>query len=132
MHKKTTTVLQFGKTPVRPAEPAKKTKKDPSAELALAFGVMVAAVFFVSSLTEGSLTGDAMRVESVLNDAAVPVMSTGVEETSETEEYNPEEIREILRKNVRDASGEALGYMGGKWNLWEYLGDIMAEMLIGE
>lgn len=124
---KHTTVLQFGKHHNKPTSTAEKIKKESpsrSADLTLAFGIMVAAVFFIGSLTESSLTGDARRVEAVLNDNAVPVMSTSVEDT--------EEIREILRENVRNASGEAFGYMGGKWNLWEYLGDIMAEMLIGE
>ena len=124
---KHTTVLQFGKHHHSSTDTAEKIKKEVpsrSADLTLVFGAVVAAVFFISSLTGSSLNGDAMRVESVLNDKAVPVMSTGIEDA--------EEIREILRENVRDASGEAFGYMGGKWTLWEYLGDIMAEMLIGE
>lgn len=132
MHKKHTTVLQFGKPHAKPAESAEKDKPFHSADLALAFGVMVAAVFFVSSLTEGSLTGDAMRVESVLNNTAVPVMSTGMQEMQEIREAEETgKIREILRENVKDASGEAFGYMGGKWNLWEYIGDVMADLLIG-
>ena len=33
---------------------------------------------------------------------------------------------------IREVTGEPFGYMSGEWNLWEYIGDVMASLLTGE
>lgn len=50
---------------------------------------------------------------------AVAVMSTNV--TQDGEE----------REMLREVTGEPFGYMTGEWNLWEYIGDVMASLLTG-
>ncbi len=97
------------------------------------FGLLVVAAFFLSPILQTpffprksgepmGLSADAARLEEVF----LPVMSYTVEEEPE-----PEGIRERIRKNVRSASGEAEGYLNGQWNLWEYIGDVMADLLVG-
>ena len=108
----------------------KREKSDPktadrTAESVLLLGVIAVSVYFFGSMWGGPLTGEA---DPILNGNAIPVMSTFGEETASAD---GEELRELLRKNLRDTSAEPFGYMNGRWNLWEYLGDVMAELLIG-
>ncbi len=118
MSKKTT--LTFGK----------KRRKDPSptpaADLALLCGVITAAVFFLASL---SPVRQSTGSPGTASDHAVPVMSGAVTEAPDAQDFT--DVRELLRENVRHASGEPFGYMNGSWNLWEYLGDVMASLLAG-
>ena len=122
MKKKSVTTLCFGKK--------KKTDVNNapgrSAEIALVCGVITMGVFFFGTLT-GSVPSTAWNNHSPSD--TVPVMSEITEEFTEQEES----ARETLRKAVRDAavtSGEPFGYVNGKWNLWEYLGDMMAALLL--
>ncbi|MBE6597815.1 MAG: hypothetical protein E7638_00045 [Ruminococcaceae bacterium] len=131
MPKKAT--LRFGKGRSTPSAQAQRNR---CADTALICGTITAAVFFVGTLSGSSLTADAHRAESVLASSSVPAMSTAVDSSSlaptpDNIPQSAEEMREILRKNVRDTSGEPFGYMGGQWNLWEYLGDLMADLLVG-
>jgi len=161
MYRKSTTVITFGKRRKNTAEKVKNqinadctscgNENHAAANSVMLFGIIVSAVFFTVSLSgitpEHSLSSDAARIESVFNDNAgyntvsdsensfseycVPVMSSGVEPSPSDSESSDLTVREKLRENIRSASGEAFGYMDGKWNLWEYLGDVMADLLIG-
>ena len=119
MAKKTT--LTFGKK--RQKESSKNPSVTSAADLALLCGVITAAVFFLGSLSP--------TVEDTVHAplTAIPVMSGAVEVSSSADDVP--EIRERLRENIRNASGEPFGYMNGRWNLWEYLGDVMASLLLG-
>ncbi len=124
----TKNTLQFGRKRPSPPSPPSHHR----ANLTLFCGTLTAAVFFIGSLSGTSLSGDARRVESALD--AVTVMSTGVDEAPENNApplSSADKVRERLRETVRDASGEPFGYMDGRWNLWEYLGDVMATLLVG-
>ncbi len=66
----------------------------------------------------GGLSTDADRIMAGEN-VAVAVMSTGVAESGEEKEM------------LREVTGEPFGYMSGEWNLWEYIGDVMASLLTG-
>jgi len=127
MAHKHTTVLRFGRRRNRSPEPQSDRKNAAAADSVFVMGVAVVSLFFITALSGRSLSHDAARVESVFRDAAVPVMSSTVSELPE----DPADIREILRDNIRDTAGEPFGYMGGRWNLWEYLGDVMAALLVG-
>lgn len=126
MNTKHTVKMQFGhrKSTTQNPRPSEHT-----ANITLLCGVLTAGIFFLGSLTEASLSGDAQRVASVCDSAAVPVMSFVTE--SSGEENGGDAVREFLRKSIRDTSAEPFGYMNGRWNLWEYLGDVMADLLIG-
>ena len=54
-----------------------------------------------------------------VEEGVVAVMSTAVDTDREKAEI-PE-----------PTSGDPFGYMGGEWNFWEYLGDLMASLLAG-
>jgi len=76
-------------------------------------------VFLFLYRMTGGLTADAERLYPGTTETAVAVMSSSVAE-EDTE-------REILQ----EVTGEPFGYMTGEWNLWEYIGDLMASLLMG-
>ena len=125
------TILRFGRprdgrsrhsTDPSPTQGTKKpTKKTPCAERTFLCSAVVAALFFIGALWGAPVN----EAQSEAPREAIPVMATPTEQTTE------ESVREILRKNIRDVSGEPFGYLDGQWNLWEYLGDVMAELLLG-
>lgn len=119
--KQTTTTLQFGRKRVVTEQ---QKNKDRSADLALICGVITVGVFFFGSLTGGSLTEDGKRAEAALS---VPVMSY----ITESDGAEAGSVKEFIRKSIRDTSAEPFGYMDGRWNFWEYLGDVMADLLMG-
>lgn len=121
MKQNNTTTLQFGR---KRALPQHQKNRDRSADLALTCGLITVGVFFFGSLTGGSLTEDGKRAEDALS---VPVMSP----VTEFDGAETESVKEFIRKSIRDTSAEPFGYMDGRWNFWEYLGDVMADLLMG-
>ncbi len=128
MKQNNTTTLQFGR---KRAVPKQQKTADRSADLALICGVITVGVFFFGSLTGGSLTEDGKRAEAALDRDAVPVMSTVTEADGEGDAAETDSVKEFIRKSIRDTSAEPFGYMDGRWNFWEYLGDVMADLLMG-
>ncbi len=126
MKKKSATVLYFGKKRKKDVN----TPPNRSAEFALVCGVITMGVFFFGTLTGGVPSAEGKNFSP---SDAVPVMTEITEEIVGQEKT----VRETLRKTVRDAAvlngepfGEPFGYVDGKWNLWEYLGDMMAALLL--
>ena len=122
MKKKSAAVLCFGKK----RKTDVKITSTRSAEIVLVCGVITMGVFFF-----GTLMGKTPSTvgEYLSSSDAIPVMSEITEGITGQEET----VRETLRKTVRDAAamgGEPFGYVDGKWNLWEYLGDVMAALLL--
>lgn len=118
------TTLQFGRKRAKPP----KENSEKTANIALISGIITISVFFFCTLTGASLSHDGTQAESALRPNAVPVMSTVDPDCAETDRGD---VKEIIRKSIRDASAEPFGYLNGQWNLWEYLGDVMADMLLG-
>lgn len=124
MKRNHTEILRFGKK--REVHPPQNNST--AANHALLGGMIAAGIFFFGTLTGGSLSTDAERVEGAFRGDSHPVMSMVEEESLPTDREN---IKEFIRKNIRDTAAEPFGYMNGRWNLWEYLGDVMAELLMG-
>lgn len=128
MRKKHVAILRFGKA----KKERKPEKRAASPDTVLLSGFLIVAVFFFASLSDGSLLGaDAKRIESALEKSrenAAQVMSESVEDFPHGAEERPERLRENDR-DARDVGGEAAGYLNGRWNLWEYLGDVLADLL---
>jgi hypothetical protein len=128
MNPKHAETLRFGKK--REKHPPKNSSN--AANHVLLCGMIAVGIFFFVTLTGGSLSDDAERVESAFRGDSLPVMSTAYGETLSADGTDTDDtVREFIRKNIRDASAEPFGYMNGRWNLWEYLGDVMAELLMG-
>ena len=125
MKKQTAEKLQFGRKRNAKKE---KTPLD-SADRALLCGIVTLGVLFF-----GILTGEESAKAYVDGDA-VPVMSILPTQGEETLLRDADTVKEYLRKNSENGAalsgGEPFGYMDGKWNLWEYLGDVMADLLMG-
>ena len=128
MKQKQTVKLQFGHK-----RSVKKTadSADRTANQTLILGVLTVGVFFFGTLTGTSLREDAERVESVYRENAVPVMNYITDPSEEKDVQSEASVKEFIRKSIRDTAAEPFGYMNGKWNLWEYLGDVMADLLLG-
>lgn len=103
-------------------------KESTAANLTLMGGIAALGVFFYGTLWGGIPMEKVGQTESDFFGEAVPVMSQSTEETLPADGEN---MKEFLRKSIRDTSAEPFGYMNGRWNLWEYLGDVMAELLMG-
>ncbi len=128
MKQKQTVKLQFGRkrSVKETADSAERT-----ANQTLILGLLTVGVFFFGTLTGTSLRKDAEQIESVYRDHAVPVMGYITETAEEEEGQSEASVKEFIRKSIRDTAAEPFGYMNGKWNLWEYLGDVMADLLLG-
>lgn len=98
-------------------QPYNLHRKWDTADLVFILGTVM-VVLFLYRMT-GGLSTDAHTPGTDHEPAAVAVMSSNVSESGEE--------REILR----EVTGEPFGYMTGEWNLWEYIGDLMASLLMG-
>lgn len=116
------------------------TRRADAPDAAALVCAVIAAVFFLGSFS-GGLRGDAAAVDALFEGGAVPVMSGAVESGSENTgvaaKDPAKESSPVLKERLRKAgvpseapSDEAFGYLEGKWNLWEYIGDVMADLLL--
>ncbi|MBQ7922446.1 MAG: hypothetical protein IJ325_07710 [Clostridia bacterium] len=98
-------------------EDKKQPRRYDTADLIFLLGTLM-AVLFLYRMT-GGISSDAELLKTEQEQIAVAVMSTNAAESGGE--------REILR----EVTGEPFGYMTGEWNLWEYIGDLMASLLMG-
>ena len=92
----------------------KKRQGLDTANLIFLLGIVMVVLFLYR--ISGGFTTDEKILTDQPKDGVVSVMAV-----TETEE------RELLQEVTVDPRG----YLDGEWNLWEYIGDLMASLLIG-